>query len=186
VTAAADIFQRHRLGIGRRLARDVEGFGVIELLIALMVLNIGVFATVAAFNAGALALRRANKTASASVVADKQMELYRGLSYDNIVLLAPASPCDSTYCSDSKYAGSIAAGACPAPPDPPEACQPIRTVTGPDHSQYRVDTYLHQRVESTGPYPGRAVKVIAVIVRDGRTNASLVRAESTFDKATAS
>jgi hypothetical protein len=62
----------------------------------------------------------------------------------------------------------------------------MSTVTGPDGYPYRVDTYVHQRVETTGTFPGRTQKIIAVVVRDGRTLASLARTESTFDRATAS
>jgi competence protein ComGC len=185
VSAAAATLPRRRVAIARRFVDDAGGFGLVELLIALMVMNVGIFATVAALNAGTLTLRRANTTATASVLAAKQMELYRALLYDNIAVLAPASPCDTTYCSDSKYAGSITSATCP-PADPPEACQPITDVTGPDHSAYRVDTYLRLRTESAGLFPARAVKVITVVVRDGRTKAALVRTESTFDRATAS
>jgi hypothetical protein len=147
-------------------------------------LNIGVFATVAAFNSGTLALRRANRTATASVIADKQMELYRSLLYNNIVVLAPSAPCDAKYCGDTEYAGSITSPSCPAGV-PTAACQPMSIVTGPDHNNYRVDVYIHLRVETTGAFPGRAVKVVAVVVRDPKTLASIVRTESTFDKAAA-
>lgn len=185
MNAPATPLPRHRLRIARRLATDARGFGLVELLIALMILNIGIFATVAAFNSGALALRRANKVSTASVLADKQMELYRALLYSNIGVLAPPAPCDTRYCGDVLYAGSITTGTCPAG-NPPEACQPMNSVTGPDGNPYRVDTYVHQRVETTGAFPGRTEKVIAVVVRDGRTLASIARTESTFDRATAS
>jgi Tfp pilus assembly protein PilE len=185
VTAVALPYAGPRLRVARRVAQDSRGFGLVELLIALMILNIGVFATVAAFNSGTLALRRANRTATASVLADKQMELYRSLLYDNIVVLAPPAPCDATYCGDSEYAGSVTAPSCPAA-DPATACQPMNTVTGPDGNKYRVDTYVHLRVETTGAFPGRAVKVVAVVVRDARSMAAVVRTASTFDKSTGS
>jgi Tfp pilus assembly protein PilV len=162
-----------------------DGFGLVEMLIALMVLNIGVFATVAAFNSGTLALRRANRTATASVIADKQMELYRSLLYSNIVVLAPPAPCDATYCGDTEYAGSVTSPSCPTGV-PASACQAISTVTGPDGNSYRVDVYMHLGVQSTGTFSGRAVKVVAVVVRDPKTMASIVRTSSTFDKSTAS
>jgi Tfp pilus assembly protein PilV len=185
VTVAALPPTAHRLRIARRVAVDSDGFGLVELLIALMVLNVGVFATVAAFNAGTLALRRANRTSTASVIADKQMELYRSLLYSNIAVLAPPAPCDATYCSDTEYAGSVTSPTCP-PAVPVAACQPISTVAGPDGNNYRVDTYMHLSVQTTGAFPGRAVKVIAIVVRDPKTMASIVRTASTFDKSTAS
>jgi type II secretory pathway pseudopilin PulG len=168
-----------------RLARDAEGFGLVELLIALMVLNVGIFAVMSAFNSGALALRRASTVATASTLADEQMELYRSLTYPNIVLVAPTTP-DAAYTSDSQYGGQVPpAAACPAG-IPPGACQPIQTVSGPDHRQYRIDTYLHQNAQSTGPYNVRPVKVVAVVVRDAALPSlpALLRTSSTFDQST--
>ena len=169
----------------RRVARDTEGFGLVELMIALTVLNIGIFAVIGAFNSGALALRRADETATASVLADQQMELYRALTYADITLVTPSSP-DAAYTGDSEYAGQVPwAGACPSGV-PAQACQPIQTVTGPDHRLYRVDTYLHQGTQSSGPYNVRAVKVVAVVVRDATLPAlpTLLRTSSTFDQST--
>lgn len=60
------------------------GFGLVELLIALLVLNVGIFAVVAAFNAGALAIRRASHVSAAAAVADKQLEAFRDAAYANI------------------------------------------------------------------------------------------------------
>ena len=57
--------------------RSQEGFGLIELVISMVMLNVGILAIVAAFNSGAVALRRASEISSAAVLADKQMELYR-------------------------------------------------------------------------------------------------------------
>jgi hypothetical protein len=56
----------------------------VELLIALMVLNVGIFATVAAFNGGALALRRSSHVSAATALADKQMEAFRDSTYGGI------------------------------------------------------------------------------------------------------
>jgi type II secretory pathway pseudopilin PulG len=169
----------------RRLARDTQGFGLIELLIAIGVLNIALFAVMGAFNSGMLALRRASQVSTASTLADNQMELYRGLTYANISLVAPTSP-DTAYTGDPQYSGQVApAGACPAGV-PSAACLPIQTVTGPDHRQYRIDTYLHQGAQSGGPYNVRAVKVVSVVVRNATLSSlpTLLRTSSTFDQST--
>ena len=81
MSATADIGRRKRLVA--RLRRE-DGIGLVELLIALLVLNIGIFATLAAFTSGALALRRASHTSTASAIADKYMECFRDASYTNI------------------------------------------------------------------------------------------------------
>ena len=41
--------------------RSEEGFGLIELLISMVMLNVGILAIVAAFNSGALAIKRASR-----------------------------------------------------------------------------------------------------------------------------
>jgi len=72
--------------------RDEEGFGLIELAFAMVMLNIAILALVAAFNAGAVAVRRAAATSNGTAVADKVMETYRDLKNDAIYLSAPTTP----------------------------------------------------------------------------------------------
>src|SRR5580765_9105660 len=87
-------------------ARDQSGFGMLELLMAMVMLNVGILAIVAAFSSGNSALARPNRVSTASALADKQMQLYRGADYDNIVLKASdwtAAIADSTYTGDTLY-----------------------------------------------------------------------------------
>ena len=158
---------------------------LIELLIAMVVMSIGISAIVAGFSSGILSIRRAHDAATAGALADKQMELYRALTYSNIVLVAPTGP-DTAYTGDPQYAGQVAAvGACPAG-DPAAACSPIQTVSGPDHRQYRIDTYLHQSAQSSGTYAARAEKVVSIVIRDAGLPSlpTLLRTSSTFDQST--
>jgi len=60
-------------------ATEEEGFGLIELLMAMVMLNIGILALVAAFQTGAVALSRSSAISNGSAVADKTMEVFRGL-----------------------------------------------------------------------------------------------------------
>ena len=55
-----------RASVVNRLRRDESGFGLLELVMAMVVLNFGILALVAAFNSGAVALKRANEIATAS------------------------------------------------------------------------------------------------------------------------
>jgi type II secretory pathway pseudopilin PulG len=59
--------------------RDESGFGLLELLIAMVILNVGLFAIVGAFNGATVAISRAATVSAATAVADKQMEIYRSL-----------------------------------------------------------------------------------------------------------
>ena len=184
-----------------RLRSDEAGFGLIELILALTMLNVGILATVAALNSGAVALQRASKVSTASALADAQMETYRGLRWESITLLQSlTSATDSTYANDviggdrtqlcrtdgtsfvlcaDPTAATVCAGTLT-----PDRCNPSRTVSGassPDGRAYRIDTYIQFSSAGTS----RPLKVVTVVVRDG-TNLSkaLIRAQSTFDEST--
>ncbi len=71
-------------------AREEKAFGLIELLFAMVMLNVGILALVATFQSGALAIGRSAYASNASAVADKTMEVYRALENKAIYLSAPA------------------------------------------------------------------------------------------------
>jgi type II secretory pathway pseudopilin PulG len=168
-----------------RVLNEERGFGLIELLIALTLLNVGILALVAAFNSGALALQRASKTSTGSALADKQMELYRSMLYDNIGLDTTElgiDDNDATYTGDSAFSASLITRTCTGSPTPDE-CDASRTVTGPDNRPYRIDTYI---VFESPTASSRQLKNVTIVVRDGSNLAGrpIVRSESTFDKCT--
>lgn len=170
--------------------RTEDGFGMIELLIAIVMLNVGILAIVAAFNSSVLGMRRATQTATAVTLAEKQMELYRGLLYANIVLdttstnLA-ATPSTNTYATDQALDGIAPHGSPPqlttaiACTASPIGCQPTQTFVSAGVS-YRIDTYI---VNYT-PASGRLLKLVTVVVRDTTSLKTLARLTSTFDAAT--
>jgi type II secretory pathway pseudopilin PulG len=73
-----------------RRAREEKAFGLIELVFAMVMLNVGILALVATFQSGALAISRSAYASNASAVADKTMEVYRALENKSIYLSAPA------------------------------------------------------------------------------------------------
>ena len=166
--------------------RSEGGFGLVELLIAMLMLNIGLLAVVAAFSSGIVSLNRASRITTASVLADQQMELYRALTYNAIRLDATAAAgVDNAYKCDSALGAScpnstssLITATCSGPPD---ECNPSRVVTGADRKSYRLDTYI----VSTTPTGGRAVKKVTIVVRDAANLAvTFVRQASTFDQST--
>lgn len=171
-------------------ARTQEGFGLIELIVSMTMLNVGILAIVAAFNSGTLALNRAAEVSTASVVADKQMELYRALKYTEIALdttAAAAANADTTYQCDS--ANRInKAGPCGGTNQQvaivkvcgtvTPQCNPRQTVTGPDKRSYRVDTYIVSQTPATG----RPVKLVTIVVRRTSAPRALSRVSSSFDE----
>jgi type II secretory pathway pseudopilin PulG len=162
--------------------RSEEGFGLLELIIAMTMLNIGILALVAAFNSGALALQRASQVSTASVLADQQMELYRALNWSAIALDSTSkttAQANSVYASDPAYNATQVTTTCAGSPIPNQ-CNAMRTTTGPDGVSYRVDTYI---VTETPP-SGRAVKKATVVVRRTNGLATLARLVSTFDQST--
>jgi type II secretory pathway pseudopilin PulG len=175
-------------------ARDESGFGLLELLMAMVMLNIGILAIVAAFSSGNAALARANRVSTASALADKQLESYRGLIYDNIVFTTSdwnAAIADSTYTGDTAYTTNMQAPVAPkalvgtltnCPTNvPTTSCDPSYTVTGPDHRAYRVDTYLYY----DAPGGSAQLKTVTVVVRPtSGTTSAWARVTSTFDSST--
>lgn len=183
------------------------GFGLIELLISMVVLQVALLAIIGAFGAGAAALGRASNTGTAAALADQQMELYRSMTYEPIGLDTAGAPTTGMYVADT---GACAVGLNPvcgntAPRDnagtatwsctgaaPSVAtyftgsgvnpCQAHRTVTGtasPDGKTYYVDTYIKWAAASGQ----RGSKQITVIVRNA-AGATLAKIVSTFDCAT--
>ena len=175
-------------------ARDESGFGLLELLMAMVMLNVGILAIVAAFSSGNAALARASRVSNASAIANKQMEIYRGQDYDNIVFTTTewsSAIANTTYTGDTVYQTYMATP--PAPKAlvatvtscpvtvPSQACDPDFTTTGADHRSYRVDTYLYFDT----PDFGNQLKTVTIVVRDADNNRVWARMTSTFDPSTA-
>ena len=126
----------------RRHLRGEDGFTLVELLIAMIVLTVGILALVAAYTSGYVALNRATRISSAQLIADSQMERFRALSYTNIWLNTTCGTnCteDSTYKGDSVYSSAAAVTGCTTTDS---SCLPTQTKTGPDNRSYRLDTYI--------------------------------------------
>ena len=170
-----------------------RGFGLIELLMAIVMLNIGILAIVAAFNAGMFALKRASRISTGSALAEAQMELYRALPYCSIGLDSSTIPGTSPYTTDSAYSATQVTTKCDGSAitcsGSPNDCNASRSQTGADRKRYRVDTYVVMSTASTTPATppnGRAVKIVTVVVRDAAalTARPFARVTSTFDQST--
>ena len=170
--------------------RSQEGFGLVELLIAMTVINIAIFALYSSFTAGQLAIRRASQVGTATTLAEQQMELYRKHLYANVGLdNAQLASVDTVHTGDADAWDPVnpqyvAATCTPSLPE----CQPIRTVAGPDGRSYRVDSYVVVvPAGSAGAVAqARDMKRVTVVVRrsDNVSGRALARLTSTFDQAT--
>lgn len=156
---------------------------MVELLVAIVMLNIGILALMGVFSSGTVALRNSGYTSNGTVLADKALEVYRDL-YSCAVYLTQTSlnAVPSNYYTDpNAYAnvgqwggtnslwvtypktGTTAYADIPAS-DP--TCQPSspaitwmdptkasQTVTGPDGKSYKLYAYI-VIVHPTGPGGG--------------------------------
>jgi Tfp pilus assembly protein PilV len=154
-------------------AREEGGFALIEMLIAIVVINVGLLAILLALTSGVTTLRRSAETSTASAIADRQLERYRAVAFTSIYLdTAALAATDSTYTTDAAYSASQVSQPCGTLTP---VCTPSQTVTGPDGRSYRVDTYI---VWAT-PAGGSAVKQITVVVRKTGSVGALARVVST-------
>jgi Tfp pilus assembly protein PilE len=162
---------------------------LVELLIAMIVLTVGILALVAAYTSGYVALNRATRVSSATLVADSQMERFRALQYSAVQLnTSCGSSCaeDATFTGDTAYNPAAQVTGCTTT-DP--TCLPTQMKTGPDGKTYRLDSYVEYACVSGtlstspsltcgsgNPYP---VKRVTVVVRSSSL-VTPVREQSTF------
>jgi type II secretory pathway pseudopilin PulG len=197
-----------------RLKSDDGGFGLIELVIAMAVLNIGLLAIVAAFSSGAVALKRSGNVATAATLANQQLEIYRALPYGAIGLdtaaaptpgasvneaAPPTGPCQtgqSTTCGNTAPDGTGPPAFSCASSNPggsfvwvpgsfPNACTPSRSVSG-GSSPDRHNYQVDTYIRKTTQTSQRETKTVTVVVRDGSkpNGRALARVQSTFDCST--
>jgi prepilin-type N-terminal cleavage/methylation domain-containing protein len=164
--------------------RGEDGFGLIELLIAMTVLVVGITALFAMFESGMRSISRASTVTTTGALADREMENFRAIEYSAIglpELLLPVSP--DPYVSDAAYqanaADRVALLACGTAPCTTKV--PVQTLTGADGRSYRVDTYVTWQTVGAG----RPVKLVTIVVRDSSDLTKVwARTASSFDEST--
>lgn len=145
--------------VARRL-RSEAGFGLIELLIAMLVTNIAVMALVAALSSSHVALVRASRISTAAAVANAELEKYRALTWAS-VKIAPTAPTQTKTGPDGRAYTLATTGVweCPNAPGATVASETASCPTG-----------------------GRPVRRLTVVVSD--STGTLVRQSTTFDAIT--
>jgi len=174
-----------RQRLRRRLRRE-DGFGLVELVIAMTVLVIGVLGVFILFQTGIVQIRRASTISTAAALAEAEMENYRAIRYDTIGLdqtdLDAISASDP-YKMDSTYdpATLVLLPTCGTPPGCTTSV-PTEIMTGPDGRQYRVDTYMNTQTAAGS----RDIKVVTIVVREADDLKEWARLVSSFDASTGS
>ena len=187
----ADLQRRRGLGSRACGAWQREGgFGLVELLIAMIVMVVGIMAIVAGFSSGMVALGGRADTSTAGALADKQMEAYRALPTRAISTSTPATPPGEALRISPIPRAAVPQSTTTAPllavaPAPSHAAAtPTRlkdaqqTLLGADNRSYNVDTYI---VAATTP---GAAKKVTLVVHNADSTKTFIRETSTFDPAT--
>lgn len=189
------LLRRGVLPIASRL-RPEAGFGLIEVLLALIILSVAIMTLVSSFASATVAINRASRISTAGVIADSQMERFRAMTYAWIGI-DTATATDATYKADtacvggascSNVAPNLGASTCRSPGQVfvafPLNCVPTQSTTGPDGRTYRLDTYVRGAQTVTIGNP-RSTKLVTVVVRDSSNgNRVIAREESDFDYCT--
>ncbi len=181
--------------------RNEEGFLLIELIAAVVILSVALLALLGAYDDAWFSLRSGAKNSSAGIIANDQLELYASLQYSSIGL--DATTLTSTKASDTTYTSDEAALPVPANTTAADAtisscgtsaqCLPVQRVTGADGKSYRLETFArlitnvstcpNQNATQCGSSPWKE-KVVTVIVRDlSKTgNPKVVTLQTAFDQ----
>jgi len=179
--------------VGTPALNREDGFGLVELLMAMVILNVALLAIVSQFSSAGVGIAAAARTGTAGAIADRQMEQYRAMTYGWIGLYNSGTT-DATYVADvacTTHAGGtppcgeyqITSGPCfdkfTGALDP---CTAITNLLGPDKHAYRVDTYITRTAPAGN---NRATKTVTIVVRDTKPGLPvLAREVSTFDCST--
>ena len=171
------------MSVRDRIGRDEAGVGIVELVIAVAVMNVAIMAMFAMFQAGGLSLLRAARSSNASLVAEKQLELYRGMLYANIRLNdSLVSGADTVHTAAAEWGSASLQKTSSACSSSTVECMPVQaSVTGPDGRAYRIDTYIVD-APVTGGRLGKQVTVRVTLASD--TTRLLAKLTSNFDLAT--
>lgn len=169
-------------------AGEEEGFGMIELIAAMVILTIALLALMAGYESAFVSLHAASSKTTAANLANKQLELYSSLPFNGMGLnpttLQSTKSTDTVYSADENGLNSgltstqwtdVTLASCTSTPQ----CVPVQTPTGSDGRTYRLETFVRD-VVSTGTWTER---IVTVIVRDPSVSGSpeLVRMSAGFD-----
>jgi type II secretory pathway pseudopilin PulG len=170
----------------RTRLRNSDGFMLVELLVASVVLSMALLALMAVYDSSFMSLHKAAQKTAAATLAQNQLELYSALSYTDVGLdptSLTTAKANSTYSADenslSPSGGTDVSlsSACSE-----TQCLPIQTLTGNDRRSYTVETFVRD-IDDLG-YSGRPERVVNVIVRDPSTTGTPIVAEqsSAYDQ----
>ncbi|HZD87278.1 MAG TPA: hypothetical protein VE088_04665 [Gaiellaceae bacterium] len=170
----------------RARPRTEDGFLLVELLAATLIISIALLALMGAYEAGFTSLHAAAKNSSAGLIADNQLELYASLQYSSIGLdattLASVQSSDSTYASDEAALPGSGSDVTISGCGSSAQCLPVQTVKGGDGKTYKLETFI--RALANPSATSWTEKVVTVVVRDTSESGSpkVVTLQTAFDQ----
>jgi prepilin-type N-terminal cleavage/methylation domain-containing protein len=156
--------------------RAQQGFGMVEMIIAMVVLTVALLALAAAYDAAFFSLHSSARKSAAANLAEKQLELYSSMNntantgwYALIGLdttrLATAKT-DTNYLYDYNHltptGTDITISSCGSTAN----CLPLQTLTGTDGRTYKVETFVRDVTQTLVPSGSTTERVVTVVVRD--------------------
>jgi type II secretory pathway pseudopilin PulG len=160
----------------QKRAHSEDGFLMIELVAAIMILTVALLALIGAYSLGYFAIGASAKNSSAGLLANNQLELYASLPYASIGLdsttLTSVKASDATYSTDesalpSGTTGDVAIVGCGSSAQ----CSPVQTLTGPDNKSYKVETFI-RLISTRGDGATRSEKLVTVVIRNASVSGS--------------
>jgi Tfp pilus assembly protein PilV len=169
--------------------RSEEGFGIVELIVATVVLTVALLALMASYDEAFVSLHKSARTSSAATLAETQLELYGALPYASIGLssskLTTAKASDAYYSTDEATLSPTGTDVTNASCDTTSAqCLPVQaSVKGSDGKNYRIETFVRD-VTQTLTVGTTTERVVTVIVRDPNTSGtpSVYTVTAAFDQ----
>lgn len=171
--------------------RTRDGFGMVEMIIAMVVLTVALLALAAAYDSAFYSLHSSARKSAAANLAETQLELYSSLPYASVGLNAPKLTTAKT--SDTNYATDYAALS-PSGTDVTNAscdttspqCLPVQSPnpTGSDGRTYKVETFIRDVTQNLVPSGSTTERMVTVIVRDPHQSGTPIVYEvtSAFDQ----
>ena len=158
--------------------QDERGQGLIELIVAMVVITVAVLALMAAYDEGFVSLHKSARTNAAVTLAETQLELYGALPYASIglssSLLTTAKASDAFYSTDEAALSPTGTDVTNAGCDTTSAqCLPVQaSIKGSDGRNYRIETFVRDVTQSltcqgvVGSCGSTTERDVTVIVRD--------------------
>ena len=170
----------------RSRAHSEDGFLMVELVAAVVIITVALLALIGAYSLGYFAINSSGQTTQAGLLANNQLELYAAIPYASIGLdattLASVKSSDTYYSTDETAlpgSGSdVTISSCGASAQ----CLPVQTITGGDHRTYKLETFIRMIANPSVSGSSRTEKIITVLVRNmSAGGAKVVTMQTGFD-----